>query len=123
MARRLKVLTDEHLSSDLVEGLRRRGFTVLRVEDEPRLRKRCPDENILEFALERGYAWLTRDGRVQRALALRLARGRQVPGVVCWLQKHKRITIGQVISSLETLDAETDPFARGIRYIKPSGID
>jgi hypothetical protein len=122
LARRFSFLTDVHISDELVEALRANGYPVVRVVDEKALGQRALDAQILAFAVEHGYVWLTRDERAQLELGQRRARGEALPGVVCWSQRYRRtMSIGDVLKAIEALAEEREPFLQGMRYLKPSG--
>lgn len=47
--------------------------------------------------------------------------GRPFTGIVCWVQRHqKRMTAGDFLGAFEDMATEEEPFAYGIRHIKPS---
>ena len=117
---RFVILTDEHVPLALVKTLRRQGWTVMRVEDEPGLGKGTDDRIVFAYAAERGWVLLSRDDR-----ALALPRewqeaGRPFSGTVHWAQRHdRRMSLGEVVRFIEALACEEDPFAVGVRFIKP----
>lgn len=118
---RFIILTDEHVPLALVKALRRQGWTVMRVEDEPGLGKGTDDAIVFAYAAARGWVFLSRD---DRALALPAAwqeQGRAFSGMLHWPQRHdRRMSIGEVVRFLEALAEEEDPFASGVRHIKPA---
>lgn len=123
MARRFALLTDLHVSDELVEALRARGYAVVRVVDVKALGQRALDATILAFAVERGYVWLTRDERAQKELKRMRERGEALPGVICWSQRHRgKMGIGEVVRQIAALEEEQEPFLQGMRYLKPSGV-
>ncbi len=118
--RRFVILTDEHVHLALVKALRQRGWTVMRVEDQPGLGKGTDDSIVFAYAAERGWVLLSRD---DRALALPSAwqrQGRAFTGMLHWAQRHDRsMSLGEVVRYIEALAEEEAPFAAGVRHIKP----
>jgi predicted nuclease of predicted toxin-antitoxin system len=60
----LKIFTDEHISSSIVEQLQRRNIEVLRCEDAGM--KTSDDNQLLEYAATEGYVLLSMDDDVTR---------------------------------------------------------
>jgi len=118
---RFVILTDEHVSLALVSALRRNGWTVVRVEDEPGLGKGTADSVLFAYATARGWALLSRDDKAlvlpkQWQEAGRAFRG----GMLHWAQRHdRRMSVGDVVRFIEALACEEDPFVAGVRHIKP----
>ena len=117
---RFVILTDEHVPYALVEALRKAGWLVYRVEDEPGLGKRAHDDVVFAYAAERGWIWLSRDeAAVVRPAEWQLA-GKPFKGMLVWSQRYHRVmSIGDVVRQIEALAEEQDPFAAGVRFIKP----
>ena len=61
MARRFRLLTDEHFPNSVVELLRREGWEVQRVLDV--LGKGTNDDDIFPYAAKRGLVWVSSDER------------------------------------------------------------
>ena len=117
---RFVVLTDEHIPNALVEALRQRGWSVVRVVDEPGLGRGALDDRVFAHAAERGWVWLSRDEAAQKHPVAWQREGKPFFGMLVWSQRYHRImSIGQVVNSLEALAEEGDPFAAGVRHIKP----
>lgn len=119
MAGRFAILTDEHIDKALVLALRRAGWTVVRVVDHSSLGHRTPDGALFDFAAEKDWVWMTRDERSAWRPGKAFTDDRRFKGMLCWPQRHA-MAIGDVVRFLEALAEEDDPFAAGIRYIKPS---
>lgn len=117
---RFVILTDEHVPFVLVEALRDVGWLVHRVEDEPGLGKGISDERIFAYAAARGWIWLSRDEAAVVLPAAWQREGRAFKGMLVWSQRHHRVmSIGDVVHRIEALSAEEEPFAAGVRFIKP----
>jgi hypothetical protein len=117
---RFTLLTDEHLPWALVEALRKAGWVVCRVEDEPGLGKGKVDDEVFAYAAERGWVWLSRDEAAVVHPATWQREGRPFKGMLVWSQRYHRVmSIGDVVRQLEALAQEEDPFAAGVRFIKP----
>ncbi|MDY6761975.1 MAG: DUF5615 family PIN-like protein [Candidatus Nanohaloarchaea archaeon] len=72
----MRFFADEHIRPGVVEGLRRRGHSVLTVEESDR--RSVPDRNHLTYAREEGLVILTADQDF-----LRLAMEREEhPGII-----------------------------------------
>jgi hypothetical protein len=120
VAGRFPLLADEHTSAALFAALRDRGWDVVRVIDEPALGQGCPDEVVFAYAARNGRVWLTRDERALRLPKAWATQGRPFTGMLVWPQRHrKRMTVGEVVQFLEALADEDEPFAAGVRHVKP----
>ncbi len=114
------ILTDEHVPCALVEALRNAGWLVHRVEDEPGLGKGALDAKVFAYAAERGWVWLSRDEAAVVRPAAWQREGRPFKGMLVWSQRYHRVmSIGDVVRQIEALTKEDDPFAAGVRFIKP----
>ena len=123
MAGRFPLLIDEHLSGAFVQALRRRGWIAVRVVDlTSELGQGADNGEVFAYAAEHGYVVVSSDERaLWRPGALR-AQGSAFPGMLCWPQRHRdRMTLGDAVEVLEKLALEDDPFASGIRFIRPTG--
>ncbi len=61
---KLKIFTDEHIDSAIVDQLRRAGIDVLRCEDIGM--KSADDSELLTYAAQNGYSLLSMDDDVTR---------------------------------------------------------
>jgi hypothetical protein len=117
---RFVILTDEHVGLALVEALRKAGWSVHRVEDEPELGKGSVDHRIFAFAAEHRWVWLSRDEAAVVHPSAWLREGRPFKGMLIWSQRHHQLmSIGDVVRQLEALAEEDAPFASGLRFLKP----
>lgn len=117
---RFVILTDEHVPYALVEALRNAGWLVYRIEDEPGLGKSTPDSVVFAYAAERRWVWLSRDEAAVVHPSAWQREGRPFEGMLVWSQRYHRVmSIGDVVRQLEALAQEEDPFAAGVRFIKP----
>lgn len=115
---RFPILTDEHVPYALVKALRHAGWLVHRVEDEPGLGKGSLDDKVFALAAERGWVWLSRDQRALRHPKQWQEQHKPFRGMLSWSQ-HRPMSIGDLRRLLEALAGEEDPFAGGVRHIKP----
>ncbi len=117
---RFVILTDEHVTSALVEALRKAGWLVHRVEEEPGLGKGAPDGKVFAYAAARSWVWLSRDEAAVVHPAAWQREGRPFKGMLVWSQRyHHVMSIGDVVRQIQALTEEDDPFAAGLRFIKP----
>lgn len=117
---RFAILTDEHVPYALVEALRKAGWLVYRVEDEPGLGKRTHDDVLFSYAAGRGWVWLSRDEAAVVHPAAWQREGRPFKGMLVWSQRYHRVmSIGDVVRQIGALAEEEDPFAAGVRFLKP----
>ncbi len=117
---RFVILTDEHLTYALVKALRKAGWLVRRVEDEPGLGKGKLDDEIFAYAAEQSWIWLSRDEAAVVHPAAWQRAGKPFKGMLVWSQRYHRVmSIGDVLRQIESLAEEDDPFAAGVRFIKP----
>lgn len=117
---RFVILTDEHVPYALVEALKKAGWLVYRVEDEPGLGKGTDDPMVFAYAAERGWVWLSRDEAAVVHPAAWQRSARPFKGMLVWSQRHHRVmSLGDVVRQIEDLAQEDNPFAAGVRFIKP----
>ena len=118
MARRFRLLTDEHFPTSLVVSLRTEGWDVQRVVDV--LAPGTPDGDVFAFAAREGLVWVSSDERAQKWPRAYLERGRTFAGMLVWTRESRyRMRPGDFARQLAALEAESDPFAWGIRHIRP----
>ncbi len=97
----LRLLTDEDVHGDIVNGLRRRnsGIDLIRVQDVGL--RHTPDPIILDWAARQGRVVVSVDKKTLVAFAWdRVARGIPMPGV---LVLRTVLTIGEAINQLEII--------------------
>lgn len=117
MARRFRLLTDEHFPNSVVELLRKEGWDVQRVLDI--LGKGTDDEDIFPYAADHGLVWVSSDERAQRWPRTYLREGRPFAGMIVWTQQSRYdMRPGDFMRQLEALELENEPFAYGVRHIK-----
>jgi predicted nuclease of predicted toxin-antitoxin system len=107
MAAMLRLLIDEDVHGDIVDGLRRRqpALEVVRVQDVGL--RHTSDPIILEWAAQRGYVVVSVDKKTLAADAWdRVARGLPMPGVAIL---RILLTIGHAIKELEILALAGNP--------------
>lgn len=118
MPRRFRLLTDEHFPSSVIELLRKEGWKVQRVIDEPG--GETLDPQVFAYAAAHGFVWVTSDEPAQRYAREYFAQGRPFVGMLVWSQQNRyRMRPGHFLRQLEALEREDDPFARGLRHIQP----
>jgi hypothetical protein len=74
-----RILTDEHIAGAIVQQLRNNGVDVARVEDT--IGKGTPDPDVLEYAYQHGYTFLTHDEAIVAHTTSRLNSGKSHAGV------------------------------------------
>jgi len=112
------LLTDNHVRQQIVEGLRVRGWDVVRAIDA--FPEGTDDEVLFEYAAKQRRVFVSSDEPAQEIPKRWLREGRGFRGMACWPQKHhQRMTDGDFIAALEELAANPDAFAYPIQYIKP----
>ena len=122
MADTLRLLTDEHISLALVRALRDRGWDVVRVVEEPRLGQGTSDDVVFAFAVEEQRVVLSSDAHASWRPRGAIEASWPFPGMIVWTQRSRnRMSLGDAIAQLEALAREDEPFAGGIRHIKPVG--
>jgi predicted nuclease of predicted toxin-antitoxin system len=103
----LRLLTDEDVHGDIVDGLRRRqpALDLVRVQDVGL--RHTPDPIILEWAAQQGRVVVSVDKKTLAVDAWdRVARGLPMPGVAIL---RILLTIGQAINELELIALAGNP--------------
>ena len=104
----------------LVKALRDAGWQVHRVEDEPGLGKGTIDDRVFTCAAVRGWVWMSRDEAAVTYPAACQREGKPFTDMLVWSHRyHRAMSVGQVMRQIEALGREEDPFAAGVRFIKP----
>jgi predicted nuclease of predicted toxin-antitoxin system len=103
----LRLLTDEDVHGDTVDGLRRRQSAVDVVRAQDVGLRHTPDPIILEWAAHQGRVVVSVDKKTLAVAAWeRVARGLPMPGVAIL---HILLTIGQAVNELELIASAGDP--------------
>src|SRR6266566_5304721 len=103
----LRLLTDEDVHGDIVDGLRRRqpSLDLVRVQDVGL--RHTPDPLILEWAAQQGRVVVSVDKKTLAVDAWdRVARGLPMPGVAIL---RTFLTIGQAVNELELIAVAGNP--------------
>jgi hypothetical protein len=112
------LFTDNHVRQQIVDGLRARGWDVVRAIDV--FPERTDDERLFAWAAENGRIFVSSDEPAQEIPKRWLRERRFFLGMICWPQKHhRRMSDGEFISALERGAADPQAFAYPIYYIKP----
>jgi hypothetical protein len=112
------LFTDNHVRQQVVNGLRSRGWDVLRAIDV--FAERTDDEVLFAYAAEHERVFVSSDEPAQEIPKGWLRTGRPFRGMVCWPQRHhQRMTDDDFIAALEELARDPLAFAYPIRYVKP----
>ncbi len=121
MAGRFPLLVDEHVPRALVQALRQRGWTVVRVvEVKSELGLGADDEQVFSYARDHSYVVLSSDERALWRPRQHREHGDEFSGMLCWPQRHRgRMTIGEAVEAIERLALEDSPFAYGYRFLQP----
>jgi predicted nuclease of predicted toxin-antitoxin system len=96
----VKFYFDEHVSSAICAGLRRRGVDVLTVQDDARCG--ATDVELLDRALELGRVLFTRDEDFLAEATARQQSGAPFSGVI--YGHLLNVSIGKCIDDLELID-------------------
>jgi predicted nuclease of predicted toxin-antitoxin system len=86
---RFPLLTDEHIPDALVEGLRARGWDVVRAVDV--FGQKTDDDIIFEHAAREGRVIITTDNDFETIAERWLREWRPFPGVILWQQRHRHL--------------------------------
>jgi len=118
VARRFRLLTDEHFPTSAIELLTREGWETQRVREV--LGQGTLDDDIFAYAAEKGLLWVTSDERAQKWPRKYLKEGRPFVGMLVWTQQNRYgMRPGEFMRQLEALELEPEPFRYGLRHIKP----
>jgi hypothetical protein len=118
VAGRFPLLTDENVSGPLIEGLKARGWDVVRVVDV--LGERSVDPEVFAYAAGRGLALASTD-RDCLVIARQWIEEARSFRLIYWNQPHsQRVAVGILLAAFERLANKTDPFAACIEYLSLS---
>ncbi len=122
MAGRFPLFTDENIPGSIVNGLIRLGWDVERAVDT--FPQGTDDDELFEHAARSGRVFVSSDEPAQHIAIKWLREGLPFVGMICWIQKHqKRMTEGDFLRVFGNIAKEEEPFAYGIRHVKPSGTN
>jgi hypothetical protein len=109
--------TDNHVRQQIVEGLIRRGWKVVRSVDA--FGEAEDDPVLFDYAAKEGLVFVTCDEKIHAIAMARLKTG-EAFRMVFWPQEHHaRMSDGDFIAAFEELSQKPDAFAYAIEYIKP----
>jgi hypothetical protein len=109
--------TDNHVRQQIVEGLLRRGWRVVRSVDA--FGQAVDDDILFDYAAREGLVFVTCDRKIH-AIAKARSQAGQAFRMVFWKQAHHvRMSDGDFIRALEELSQRSDAFSYSIEYIKP----
>lgn len=118
MARGFRVFTDNHVQQPLVDGLRRRGWDVVRAVDV--FPERTLDDVLFAHAVKDGRVFVSNDEDLLAIVDDWLRRGSSFPGLVYWHpDDYAAMTTGEILEAFEALAGEEAPFAYPVRRIRP----
>lgn len=118
MAGRFPLLSDEHVSGPLLQGLVRRGWDIQRGVDV--FGQRTDDDRLFAYAAKEGRVFVGNDEPAEAIAIQWLKDGRPFRGLICWKQEHHRqMSVGDLIVAFEELAAKDDPFSYPIVHLKP----
>ena len=120
MPGRFPLYIDADIRGQVVEGLKKNGWDLLRAVDvHP---EKTADPIHFKEAADRGRVLVGYDVHQLRLAHKWLAEGRPFRGFITWPQTHhQEWSDGEIVQAFEDLTAEEDPFpaAYPIRYLKP----
>lgn len=112
---RINIYTDEHVHSAVIQGLRRRGVSVIRCQDVNM--RTATDKAHFKYIIEHNYVLYTHDDDFI-AMAVRWKReGKIHPGIVYCHQQ--RYSIGEQIRRLKELTdiLETEDMTNTVEFL------
>jgi hypothetical protein len=115
--RSLPLFTDNHVRQPIVDGLRARGWKIVRSIDV--FPERTLDDLLFEYAEREGLVFVTSDKRIHAIASAWLKRGKPFRMVFWRFTHHSRMSDGDFIRALEELAGKPDAFAYSIEYLKP----
>ena len=116
MPGRFPLLTDENVSGPLIEGLKRRGWDVLRVVDV--FGEKSVDEIVMTWATEQGRVIVSTDTDCL-AIGHHWAEEGRPFRLIFWPQlAHQRAPVGPFLAAFDALSAKENAFAACIEYLE-----
>lgn len=118
MSGHFPVFTDAHVQDAVIEGLRRRGWDVVRAMDV--FPEKTPDDVLFEYAAREGRIFVTNDEPIQKIAAAWLSQERLFPGLVFWPQEdYASMTTGDILRGFDALAEKEAPFSNPLQRIRP----
>lgn len=115
MAARFPLYTDADVRGPLVDGLRERGWDVVRAIDA--FPEGTADDVHFEHAAKEGRVLVTNDQRIEAIANRWLTEGRSFRGLIIWPQRHYKVMTVSVF--LEQVEALAEPFPHPVIHLKP----
>jgi len=110
--------TDNHVRQQIVEGLLRGGWKVVRSVDA--FGEAEDDDVLFDYAAKEGLVFVTCDEKIHAIANARLKAG-EAFRMVFWPQAHHaRMSDGDFVRALVELSEKPDAFCYAIEYIKPT---
>ena len=121
MAGRFPLYRDADIHGPVVEGLRQRGWDVLRASD--RFPERTSDLTHFEEAARLGRVLVSNDSDMKALAEKWLDEGRPFRGLVWWPRKrYARMSVSDILQTFEDLARRDEPFAAyPIVHLAPRG--
>ncbi len=117
MVASLPLFTDNHVRQQVVDGLRSRGWDVVRASDV--FAEGTGDEVLFAWAAANGRVFVSSDEPAQEIPKRWLRECRPFRGMICRPQKHNRwVGDGELISALERIAADPHGLDYPICYVK-----
>ncbi len=112
---RFPLLTDENVFGPLVEGLKRRGWDLLRTVDV--FGEKSIDEPMMLWATEQGRVIVSTDRDCLAIARQWLAQGRTCR-LVYWEQfRYQRVGVAPFLAAFDELAAKEKAFAACVEYL------
>jgi predicted nuclease of predicted toxin-antitoxin system len=114
---RFPLFTDNHVRQQIIEGLVREGWDVVRAIDV--FPEATDDEILFPYAAEQGRVFVTCDKRIHAIAIDRLKAGQPFRMIFWRLERHRRMSDGDFVRAFEEIAKKPDAFAYAIEYVKP----
>jgi Domain of unknown function (DUF5615) len=118
VAGRFSLFTDNHVRQPIVEGLRRRGWDVVRSIDV--FPEATDDEVLFTYAAEHGRALVTCDQGIHTIAQRHLKAGLPFRMVFWRFERHREMSDGDFLQAFERLAQDPSAFVYPIEYFKPT---
>lgn len=115
---RFSVYTDADLHGPIVEGLKGRGWDVIRAIDA----KPEKTEDIVHFelAVSLGRVLISNDKHMKGIAERWIGEGRSFPGLIWWPRtSYAVMSNAEILGAIEELTTKADAFVYPIEFIKP----